>query len=159
MPKLKNSIVRVDYVYNKEDVNSATRDFSQILSLVTKWETGPCNLWTDLAGGKGYAEQSDVWGLVLMPFYNYNQYIQFVMRYTYLTSADNNGLRLPRYEGMIVKGRGNEYNEIYVGLNVYFYGHKLKWQTGFDYATMKDDSDDGGEYKGWGINTGLRLYW
>lgn len=158
-PKLNNGMIRIDYVYNKEDVNSATRDFSQILSLATKWETGPWGLWTDLSGGKGYAEQSDVWGVVLMPFYNFNQYIQFVMRYTCLTSADNNGLRLPRYESMITNGRGNEYNEIYAGLNVYFYGHKLKWQTGVEYATMKDDSDDGGEYKGWGINTGLRLYW
>lgn len=158
-PKLDNGLIRVDYVYNKEDVNSATRDFSQILSLVTKWETGPWGLWTDLSGGKGYAEQSDVWGLVLMPFYGFNQYIQFIMRYTYLTSADNNGLRLPRYEGMITNGRGNDYNEIYAGLNVYFFGHKFKWQTGVEYATMKDDSADGGEYKGWGINTGLRLYW
>jgi phosphate-selective porin OprO/OprP len=157
--KLNNGMIRIDHVYNKEDVNSATRDFSQILSLVTKWETSHVGLWTDLAGGIGYGDQSDVWGLVLMPFYNYNRYIQLVMRYTYLTSAENNGLRLPRYEGMIVKGRGNEYNEIYVGLNVYFYGHKLKWQTGFDYAAMKDESNDGGEYKGWGVNTGLRVYW
>jgi phosphate-selective porin OprO/OprP len=42
---------------------------------------------------------------------------------------------------------------------VYFYGHKFKWQTGLQYASMKDDADDGGEYKGWGLSTGLRFYW
>ena len=158
-PKLNNGIIRVDYVYNDEDINADTRDFSQVLSLVTKWGTGLWGLWTDLSAGKGYAEQSDVWGVVLMPFYDFNPRIQVVLRYTYLSSADDNGLRLPRYEGRIVDGRGNEYNEFYAGLNVYFYGHKFKWQTGFEYASMKDDAEDGGEYKGWGLSTGLRLYW
>ena len=159
LPKLDHGLIRIDYVYNEEDINAATRDFSQVLSLATKWETGPWGLWTDLSAGKGYAEQSDVWGVVLMPFYNFNPYIQVVMRYTYLNSADDNGLRLPRYEGKITDGRGNEYSEIYAGLNVFFYGHKFKWQTGLEYASMRDGADDEGEYKGWGVNTGLRLYW
>ena len=116
-------------------------------------------MWTDLSAGKGYGEQSDVWGLVLMPFYDFNPRIQVVLRYTYLSSADNNGLRLPRYEDRIVDGKGNECNEFYAGLNVYFYGHKFKWQTGFECASMKDDAEDGGEHKGWGLSTGLRLYW
>jgi len=158
-PKLDHGLIRIDYVYNEEDINAATRDFSQILSLATKWETGPWGLWADLSAGKGYAEQSDVWGVVLMPFYNFNPYIQVVMRYTYLNSADDNGLRLPRYEGKITDGRGNEYSEIYAGLNVFFYGHKFKWQTGLEYASMRDGADDEGEYTGWGVNTGLRLYW
>lgn len=158
-PKLDLGQIRVDYVYNQEDINAGTSDFSQILSLVTKWETGPWGLWTDLSAGKGYAEQSDVWGVVLMPFHNFNLRTQVVLRYTYLSSAGDNGLRLPRYESEIVDGRGNEYNEVYAGLNVYFYGHKFKWQTGLQYASMKDDADDGGEYKGWGLSTGLRFYW
>jgi len=158
-PKLNNGLIRVDYVYNDEDINAATRDFSQVVSLVTQWGTGPWGLWTDLSAGKGYAEQSDVWGVVLMPFYDFNPRVQVVLRYTYLNSAEDNGLRLPRYEGKITDGRGNEYREIYTGLNVFFYGHKLKWQTGFEYGSMKDDPDDSGEYKGWGLSTGLRLYW
>ncbi len=158
-PKLDRGLIRVDYVYNNEDINADTRDFSQVLSLVTKWKIKPWGLWTDLSAGKGYADQSDVWGVVLMPFYDFNPHIQVVLRYTYLSSGDDNGLRLPRYENKITDGRGNEYNEIYAGLNVYFYGHKLKWQTGLEYATMKDGADDGGEYRGWGLSTGLRLYW
>jgi len=64
---------------------------------------------------------------------------------------------LSRYEDRIAVGRGNEYSELYVGLNVFFDGHELKWQTGLEYASMKDDADDGGEYRGWGLSTGLRL--
>jgi phosphate-selective porin OprO/OprP len=157
--KLDKGLIRVDYVYNDEDVNADTRDFSQVLSLVTQWEIGPWGLWTDISAGKGYAEQSDVWGMALLPFYNFNKHIQTVLRYTYLSSKDDNGLRLGRYEREIVEGRGNEYNEIYGGINIYFYGQKFKWQTGLQYTTMEDDADDEGKYEGWGLSTGLRLYW
>ncbi|MDA9981607.1 hypothetical protein N9H39_02490, partial [Gammaproteobacteria bacterium] len=120
---------------------------------------GPWGLWTDLSGGRGYAGQSDVWGLVLMPFYDFNPRLQAVLRYTFVTSGDENGVRLPRYAGEIVDGRGNDYNEIYLGFNVYFYNHKFKWQTGLEYAVMKDAASDVGEYRGYGLNTGLRFYW
>ena len=157
--ELDNATIRVDYVYNQEDENANTRDFSQVLSLVTKWEEGDWGLWTDVSAGRGYASQSDLWGVALMPFYDITQHIQLVLRYTYLKSDDNNGLRMGRYENEIVKSRGDEYNEIYSGLNVFFYGHKLKWQTGLQYSTMKDSAGDGGEYEGWGLSTGLRVSW
>ena len=156
---LDEGMVRLDYVYNDEDVDADTRDFSQVLSLVTKWKTGPWGLWSDISAGKGYAEQSNVWGVVLMPFYNVTKHIQPVFRYTYLHSDEHNGLRLGRYENRIINNRGDEYNEIYGGLNIFFYGHKFKWQTGLQYAKMKDSADDGGTYDGWGLSTGLRLSW
>lgn len=151
--------IRVDFVYNEEDVNSDTRDFSHILSLVTQWESGSWGLWSDVSAGKGYAQQSNIWGVVLTPFYSFGKHIQLVLRYTYLDSEDNNGLRLQRYDNRIVDGMGNRYNEIYGGLNIYFYDHKCKWQIGLQHADMKDDADDGGAYRGWGFSTGLRLYW
>ena len=119
---------------------------------------GPWNLHTDLALGDGYFGQSDLWGVVLMPFYDVSEIIQFIGRYTYL-SSDQNSLVLNRYEDQIVQGKGDKYHEIYAGLNVYFYGHKLKWQTGLQYSKMRDKANDGGEYKGWGLTTGLRLSW
>ena len=84
---------------------------------------------------------------------------QAVVRYTYLSSEKDNGLRLALYENTVVPGRGDEYNEIYLGLNYYFYKHKLKVQTGVQYADMKDRADDGGEYSGWAWTTGLRISW
>lgn len=157
--ELDKATIRVDYVYNKEDVNANTPDFSRVLSLVTKWENGRWGLWTDIATGKGYAGQSDLWGAALMPLYGITPHLQLVLRYTYLKSADDNGVRLGRYENQIVSGRGDKYNEIHGGVNVFFYGHKLKWQTGLQYSTMKDAANDGGKYQGWGLTTGLRISW
>jgi phosphate-selective porin OprO/OprP len=156
---LDRAVVRVDYVYNQEHEDAGTPNFSQVLSIVSQWQQGKWGLWTDVSAGEGYAEQSDLWGVVLMPFYDITPRTQLVLRYTWLKSADNNGVRLGRYEREIVEGRGDEYNEIYGGLNVFFYGHKLKWQTGLQYTNMNDAADDGGAYKGWGFTTGLRLSW
>ena len=94
-----------------------------------------------------------------MPFYDVSELVQLVGRYTYLSSDHGNGLVFNRYEDKIAQGAGDEYHEIYAGLNLFFYGHKLKWQTGLQYAQMDDKADDGGEYDGWGITSGLRIYW
>jgi phosphate-selective porin OprO/OprP len=157
--EVESGLVRVDYVYNQEDENAGTRPFSHVLSLVTEWEGADWGLMTDLSAGRGYGEQSDVWGWVVMPYYNFNPRYQLLFRFTYVTSKGDNGVRLPRYEGLIVDGEGNEYSEAYIGLNVFFYGHKLKWQTGVELGNMVDDANDGGEYQGIGLNTGIRIYW
>ena len=93
-----------------------------------------------------------------MPFYNITDKFQVVGRYTHL-AGENNSVRLALYENTIVSGRGDEYNEVYLGLNYYFYGHKLKLQTGVQYAEMKDHAGDGGAYRGWAWTTGLRISW
>jgi phosphate-selective porin OprO/OprP len=60
---------------------------------------------------------------------------------------------------MVVAGRGDLYQEFYLGLNYYLYGNKLKVQTGVQYADMRDESNNGGEYAGWAIGAGLRISW
>ena len=156
---LNKGLVRLDYVYNEEDINAGTGEFSQVGSLVSQWQSDRWGLATDLSAGKGYFAQSDVWGLVVMPHYDFSPGIQVVLRYTFVTSADDNGVRLPRYSNKVVDGKVNQYNELYAGFNVYFYGHKFKWQTGLEYGTSADDPVDGGKYEGWGLTTGLRFYW
>lgn len=151
--------IRLDYVYNERDENANTRDLSNVVTLATKWEQGNWGLWTDLGAGSGYFGQSDLAGLVVMPFYNVSEVTQLVARYTYVDSDDENGIRLGRYENVIVDGRGDEYNEFYLGLNFFFYGHELKWQSGIQFAQLDDSAEDGGRYRGWGISTALRLSW
>ncbi len=156
-----NTRLAVDYVYQDEDENASTRAFEQILSLHGQWQDGAWGLRADLSGGKGFAElgQSDVRGLYIMPFYDISKRTQIVLAYTYVDSDGDNGVRLPRYENKAVGSRGNRYNEYYAGFNLFFYGHKLKWQTGLSWADMHDDAGDGGEYRGWNLSTGLRAYW
>ncbi|MFV8816921.1 porin [Haliea sp. E17] len=153
------ALVRFDYVSNQAHRDSNTREFSDALSLSSQWQANRLGLRTDLGWGKGYFEQSDIWGFVVMPFYDLDERWQILARYTCLSSADDNGLRLGRYENAIVSGRGDEYTEYYLGLNLFFYGQKFKWQTGLQYTEMEDAADDGGDYRGWGLTSGIRIYW
>ena len=60
---------------------------------------------------------------------------------------------------VLVDGRGDDYREYFVGFNLFLYGHRFKWQTGLQYTRMKDNANDGGDYDGWGLTSGLRIYW
>lgn len=162
------AVVRADFVYQDENPGNSrgtpsgfTRNSEMVGSLNFQMEEGRFGLGTDLVGLKGYLGQPDMFGVQIMPsfFLNESKTFQGVLRYTYINSDGNNGIRLARYENTIVSGRGDEYNEIYAGLNYYIYGHKLKLQTGVQYASMSDSANDGGEYDGWGVTAGLRISW
>lgn len=156
---MANASVRLDYVYNQRDADANTRDLSNVVTLSSQWEWGRWGLWTDLGSGRGYFQQPDLAGLTLMPFYNVTDRVQLLFRYTWLDSDGDNGVRLGRYENEVVDGRGDRYSEYYLGANLFLHGHKLKWQTGLQYTTLEDSAGDGGEYRGWGLTTGLRLFW
>jgi phosphate-selective porin OprO/OprP len=160
------AIIRLDYVYQDEhplntegEPNPFTRNHEQVGSVNFLFEEGPWGLGTDLTASKGYRGQPDLFGLQIMPSYEITDTWQVVFRYTYINSDGDNGIRFARYENELESGRGDEYNEFYFGVNKYFYGHKLKWQTGVQYTTMDDNADDSGEYDGWGVTTGIRISW
>lgn len=175
---VKKALLRADFVYNDPSTQSnATRNFSQIASLNFQLEAGKWGFSSDIAAGNGSLGQSDVFGATAMPWFNITEKLQVVGRYTYLTSDDPDGLRFNRYEntlavntnkngtfktnkyGAVSTQRGNEYNELYLGLNWFLYGHKLKLQTGYQYAWMRDGAKNGGKYDGWTWTTGLRVSW
>ncbi len=154
------ALARVDYVYQDPNAkNDFTRANEDVGSLNFQLEKGRWALATDIDVSKGYGSQSDLVGGEVMPSMKFCDTWQVVLRYTGISSSDDNGIRLARYENHIVPGRGDEYHEVYLGLNKYFYGHKLKWQTGVQYASMHDAANDGGAYEGWGVTTGLRTSW
>jgi phosphate-selective porin OprO/OprP len=153
--------LRVDYVYQDDDpLNDWTRMLRNTGSLVFQWEDGGWGFRGDLTAGDGYLGQSDLWGLQLMPYYSFNGFLQLVLRVTYLESDRADGVRFARYESFPTDGRrGDEYREVYLGLNWYLYGHKLKLQTGVQYLAMDDRANNGGEFDGWAWTTGLRIAW
>lgn len=164
----KQALLKLDYVYQDEDpLNDATRKMGHVGSLNFRWQDGPWGFRSDLAAGDGYQGQSDIWGLVLMPSYNINDHLQLVFRYTYMESDRPDGLRFSRYETLPTntfrgdgnRGRGDEYQEFYLGLNWYLYGHKLKIQTGVQYLAMEDSARNGGDFEGWSWTTGVRIAW
>ena len=59
----------------------------------------------------------------------------------------------------MVTARGDRYTEGYLGVNYYFYGHRLKLQSGVQFADMRDRANDGGAYYGTSWTTGLRIGW
>lgn len=156
----KQAILSLNYVYNEPDRhNSWTRNLQHVCSLHFNYAAKQWGVRADLSGAAGYLGASDLWGAMLMPYYNITEKLQVVSRFTHIESQDPNGVRLALYENLVVPGRGDEYNEAYLGLNYYFHGHKLKVQTGLQFADMQDRANDGGQYSGWAWTTGFRLAW
>jgi phosphate-selective porin OprO/OprP len=157
---VKEALLAGNYVHQNPDRNNTfTRQLEDILSVNFKLEHDKWGLRTDVSTANGYLGQSDLWALMAMPYFNVTDKLQLIGRYTFLESADPNGVRLGTYESRIVSGRGDQYNEAYIGANYFFYGHKLKLQTGLQIADMNDRANDGGVYSGVSWTTGLRIGW
>jgi phosphate-selective porin OprO/OprP len=157
---VKEALLAGNYVHQNEDANNTfTRQLENIVSVNFKLETGRWGVRSEVATATGYLRQSDLWSVMTMPFVNVTDKFQIVGRYTYLESDDPNGVQLATYENRVVTGRGDEYNALYAGANYYFYGQRLKLQSGVQVADMNDRANDGGEYSGVSWTTGIRVGW
>ena len=151
----REALLSANYVYQHPDAaNTFTRQLEHVFSLNFKLDAGTWGVRTDLSAAAGYLGQSDLWGVTAMPFVNLTDKFQVIGRYTLLDSEDPNGVRLATYESRVVSDRGDRYNEVYVGGNYYFYGHKLKLQSGVQFADMNDRADDGGRVLGCVVDDG-----
>jgi phosphate-selective porin OprO/OprP len=161
-PKLgvREALLTGNYVYQNPDRdNTFTRQLEHIGSINFRFEDTRWGARADLSTAAGYLGQSNTWAFQGMPFVNVTGKFQVVGRYTFIDSDAPNGIRLATYESRVVPGRGDEYNELYLGANYYFYGHRLKLQTGVQFADMNDRANDGGAYSGVAWTTGLRIGW
>ena len=157
---VKEALLTANYVYQQPGANNTfTRRFEHITSIHFKLENGRWGVRSDGSKTVGYLGQRAVWGLMAMPYFNLTDKLQLVGRYTFLDSDGVNGVSLGTYENRVTRGLGDEYNEGYVGVNYYFYGHKLKVQSGLQFAKMQDRANDGGAYSGTSWTTGLRVGW
>ena len=155
---MDNALIRLDYVNQEQDATNKTPHHKNVASLVTKFEKGNLHLWTDLSLSDGYGSQNDLIGLQLMPFYDITDRTQVVFRYTYLKSSSGDSIRLSKYEKDLFGIKGNEASEMFLGVNHFLYGHKLKWQNGIQYTEMNRESGNEG-YDGWGFTSGIRISW
>jgi len=155
---LDKALVRADYVHS--DIsgrgNLNTRSLTDIGSLNATFEQGRWGLRTDFTAGAGYGNQSDLLGVAIMPYYSLSEEWQLAASYNYVSSDGAPGVRLDRYESRIASTRFDEAHEFYFGVNRYFCGHKLKWQSGVEYTSA---SDRGAGYDGWGVSSGIRISW
>ncbi len=159
---MDKGIVKFDWQHSTDSKNfGGGALFTNAFSLNSTWEKGRFGLYTDVLGGLGRDGQSDVWGFHVIPSFYILDGLQFVTRYQYASSS-NDGLRLPsRYEGLdksvTDSGRGDEFQAVYLGLNYYLYGHKLKLMAGAEYSTM-EGGGDGGDFSGWTALVGMRMF-
>ncbi len=134
--------------------------FEHVAAIGTETEIGQFGLITDIiAAQNGVASGAlpagyDTWGVVLMPYYNITDKLQFVTRYAYM--GEGREQRPQRYD---VRQSVEDYHTFYAGLNYYLCGNNLKLMGGYEYAT-------GGIYGAPGdeVNTGtwmlaLRSSW
>lgn len=158
---LEKSVVKFDYQHSDDEGNvGGGAVFEHAFSLNSSWEQGRFSFYTDILGGLGRGENGDVWGFHVIPAVFIFDGLQFVARYQY-ASGDHDTLRLQsRYERLAPDltdgGRGDKYQAIYLGLNYYFYGHKLKLMAGTEYTDL-DGGGDGGDFSGWTTLVGLRV--
>jgi phosphate-selective porin OprO and OprP len=157
---LREALVTANYLYQPDDPrNTFTRPLRHIVSVHTRVEDGAWGVRTDVAAAAGSLGQSDLRGVMAMPFVNLTPRAQLVLRYTWVESDEPNGVRLAAYESRVVAGRGDRYREVYAGANYYLYGHKLKLQTGVQWGDMDDSANDGGAYSGVSWTSGVRVGW
>jgi phosphate-selective porin OprO/OprP len=157
---VKEALLSANYVYQSPDRdNTFTRPLEHIISINLKLEAGRWGLRTDVSHAAGYLGQRDLRAFTAMPYYNATDKLQLVTRYTIIDSDGPNGILLATYENRVVRGRGDRFNELYLGANYFFYGHKLKLQSGVQIADMRDQANDGGAYSGASWVTGLRIGW
>jgi phosphate-selective porin OprO/OprP len=157
---VEEALLTGNYVYQDPHRNNTfTRRLQHVVSGNFKFAAKRGGVRADVSSASGSHGQSDMWGVMTMPFVNVTDKLQVVGRHTYLKSENPNGVLLATYENRVVPGRGDRYNEGYVGANYYFYGHKLKLQSGLQFGDMKDSANDGGAYSGLSWTTGLRVSW
>lgn len=167
--------LHLDYLYNNGDEdNSAFKPYENTVSLWHVGQKGPLEIGIDLTAAGGVEEQSDVYGLTLLPSYDLvrnlflgGDKLQLALRYHYASSSDDYGLKFnKRYEQTVASGKGDSYNSYYLGLNYYIYQQKFKLMTGIEYFDMSGVAEEDEEdtivgdrsIDGWNFISGVRLY-
>jgi|GEM_PF-116930 len=177
--------------YKESDNNnfyaSGSPAFTDSIALTNDITQGRFGLTTDILYGFGFEgdaqqagitkalNQTDVFGISIIPSYYIADGLQLVGRFQWATSPNaepKNGaspatsnLGLPnRYEKWAPNAipNGDNYTSFYLGLNYYLYGHKLKLMNGIEYSMMDGGIANPGKhqtatYDGYTFLSGLRF--
>lgn len=154
------ALLRLDYVYQDEadeddyahdDVGTAKHE--HVTSLSFQYDNGKKHLHTDLAYAKQFNDNK-YYAVQIMPLYDLNDTFQIATSYTHIESSDDASLSVTKYAKDLPTRKTESADELYVGLNMFLYGHKLKWQNGITYTTTDND-----EFNGVGFTSGIRISW
>tara|TARA_R110002096_G_scaffold199271_17_gene383140 strand:+ start:10296 stop:11408 length:1113 start_codon:yes stop_codon:yes gene_type:complete len=149
----------IDYLAGSDD-QQITAPVDHAVSLSASYnetyEAGKLALVTDFIVSLTQ-DDSDAFGIVLLPTYQLGEKWELVGRYQYAASSGDDGLVLQkRYERQALFAssptRGEGYHAGYLGLNYFLHGNQLKLMTGVEYARMSN-----ARFDGWTWFSGLRM--
>jgi hypothetical protein len=110
----------------------------------------------------GYDHQvgklGDIYDFHIMPGYKLTEKLEMVVRYQLGLGTEKNAIAtLNRQQQTIGTFTGNNYNAVYMGLNYYLYGMKLRLMAGEEYAHLGGGTGPTAGYDGWTTWVGFRL--
>jgi phosphate-selective porin OprO and OprP len=154
--------LRFDWLHSEHEAGDTVLNRYDDLFSTTFWlQTGSFGFVAEAFYATGTSP--DAFGFFLQPTYDLvPKKLQIVGRYSFATGDDADALTAQtRYEraapDLTGGGRGDTYHAGYLGLQYFIYGDKLKFMAGAEYARL-DGGGNGGDYDGWTVLTGIRLY-
>jgi len=155
---------RFYYMYNDGDRRSnGVKPYDHLFSTAIKLRRKQFRLAAEAIYADGIDGRPDAWGFLMTPSWELiDDKLDLVLRYHYAKSDGRDGLRLRRrYESfapnLTDRGRGEEYQSLYLGFKYYLMGDRLTFMTGGEWSEMRDHHGDGGELDGFSILSALRL--
>jgi phosphate-selective porin OprO and OprP len=164
---LEQASVAFQWLHSTDPGDAGAKPYADNFNIAAEIKQGRWGGYADILYATGRNELtgapvSDVWGFSLTPTFHVTDKLQLVARYQFARSNAPGGLNLQtRYEATapdLITRSGDQYQAGYLGVNYYLCGHKLKLMTGVEYASMQDDSTNGGGYSGWTWTSGVRMY-
>ncbi len=156
----EKAVWALDYMHMDNNANSNV--FISMQNAATTYfdyQKGKFGFATQLGYGNGIDSKGDIYSFMLMPTYFLTKKLELVGRYQLMFASEDNGITtLNRQEKTVGKFTGDTYNAVYVGMNYYLYGQKLKLMAGAQYADLSGGTGANAGYKGWTSLVGLRLF-
>ena len=123
------------------------------------WEKGRFSMVPQFAFGQQVDGKGDVYSLQIMPGYKITEKLEFIARYQLGLASESDGIAtLNRQQKTVGTFTGDTYNAIYLGLNYYIYGDRLKLMFGEEYARLSGGTGPSAGFNGWTTMVGFRLF-
>ena len=150
----------LDFMHMNNNANSNVfNTMENAAATYFDFHIGQCGLVTQLGYGDGIDSKGGIYELMIMPTYLITKQLELVTRYQLGLAAKDNGITtLNRQEKTVGKFTGDTDNAVYVGLNYYVYGPKLKLMAGEQYNKLTGGTGVKAGYQGWTTLVGLRMF-
>jgi len=150
----------LDYMHMNNNANSNVfNTMENALATYFDYHNGDWGLVTQLGYGDGIATKGNIYEFMIMPTYLITKQLELVLRYQLGLASQSNGITiLNRQEKTVGKSTGDTDNAVYVGLNYYLYGQKLKLMAGEQYDKLTGGTGPQAGYQGWTSLVGVRMY-